>query len=101
MILKYNQYLSEKVVYDLLLESKVVYSKKLVSLLTKMKSNKLASELLDIYSTDVDGIVQNYIDITDEKDSVSFTPDRKVQEFKKRTDELGLLPFNSDKWNTI
>ena len=83
MILKYNQYLSEKVVYDLLLESKVVYSKKLVSLLTKMKSNKLASELLDIYSTDVNGIVQNYIDITDEKDSVSFTPDRKVQELTK------------------
>ena len=83
MILKYNQYLSEKVVYDLLLESKVVYSKKFVNLLTKMKSNKLASELLDIYSTDVDGIVQNYIDITDEKDSVSFTPDRKVQELTK------------------
>jgi len=83
MILKYNQYLSEKVVYDLLLESKVVYSKKLVNLLTRMKSNKLASELLDLYSTDVDGLVQNYIDITDEKDSVSFTPDRKVQELTK------------------
>jgi len=31
----------------------------------------------------------------------SLAFDRKVQEFKKRTDELGLLPFNSDKWNTI
>jgi hypothetical protein len=79
-ILKYGDYISEKVVYDLLLESKVVYSKKFVNLLTRMKSNKLASQLLNLYTKDIDGVVQNYIDITDQKDAVSFTPDRKAQE---------------------
>jgi hypothetical protein len=82
-LVKYSEFINESKIYELLLESKVVYSKKLVNLLTKMKSNKLASELLNLYSTDVDGLVQNYIDITDEKDSVSFTPDRKVQELIK------------------
>lgn len=82
-LVKYSEFINESKIYDLLLESKVVYSKKLVNLLTKMKSNKLASELLNLYSKDVDGLVQNYIDITDEKDSVSFTPDRKAQELIK------------------
>ena len=79
-ILKYGDYISEKVVYDLLLESKVIYSKKFINLLTRMKSNKLASQLLNLYSKDIDGVVQNYIDVTDQKDAVSFTPDRKVKE---------------------
>ena len=82
-LIKYSEFINESKIYELLLESKVVYSKKLVNLLTKMKSNKLASELLNLYSKDVDGLVQNYIDITDEKDSVSFTPDRKAQEMIK------------------
>ena len=46
-LLKYPDYLSEKVVYDLLLESKVVYSTKFVNLLSKIKSNKIASQVLD------------------------------------------------------
>ena len=82
-ILKYKDYISEKAVYELLLESKVVYSKKFINLLNKMKANKLATELLNLYSKDVDGVTQNYIDITDLKDAVSFTPDRKVQELTK------------------
>ena len=32
-ILKYGDYISEKAVYELLLESKVVYSKKFINLL--------------------------------------------------------------------
>ena len=82
-ILKYEDYISEKAVYELLLESKVVYSKKFINLLNKMKANKLATQLLNLYSKDVDGVTQNYIDITDLKDAVSFTPDRKVQELTK------------------
>jgi hypothetical protein len=69
--------------YEMILESKVIYSKKFINLLSKMKTNKLAKELLNLYSKDVDTLTQNYIDITDEKDAVSFTPDRKVQELTK------------------
>ena len=90
-ILKYNDYLSEKVISDMLLESKVVYSKKFINILNKMKSNKIASQVLSLYSKDVDGVTQNYIDITDQKDAVSFTPDRKVQELTKDKPETWVI----------
>ena len=90
-ILKYGDYISEKAVYELLLESKVVYSKKFINLLNKMKANKLATQLLNLYSKDVDGVTQNYIDITDLKDAVSFTPDRKVQELTKDKPETWVI----------
>jgi hypothetical protein len=81
--LKYNEYLLEKQIYDLLLESKVVFSKKFLHLLQSIvklsPQNKIAPKLIEIYSKDYD-VVQNYIDLTDEKDSVTFTPDRKVKE---------------------
>lgn len=98
-ILKYEDYISEKAVYELLLESKVVYSKKFINLLNKMKANKLAIQLLNIYSKDVDGVTQNYIDITDLKDAVSFTPDRKVQELTKDKPETWVIT-NSGKYLT-
>jgi hypothetical protein len=90
-ILKYGDYISEKAVYELLLESKVIYSKKFINLLNKMKANKLATQLLSLYSKDVDGVTQNYIDITDQKDAVSFTPDRKVQELTKDKPETWVI----------
>jgi hypothetical protein len=90
-ILKYGDYISEKAVYEILLESKVIYSKKLINLLNKMRANKIATELLNLYSKDVDGIAQNYIDITDQKDAVSFTPDRKVQELTKDKPETWVI----------
>lgn len=90
-ILKYSDYLSEKVISDILLESKVVYSKKFINILNKMKSNKIASQVLNLYSKDIDGVSQNYIDITDQKDAVSFTPDRKVQELTKDKPETWVI----------
>jgi len=98
-ILKYGDYISEKAVYELLLESKVVYSKKFINLLNKMKANKLATQLLNLYSKDVDGVTQNYIDITDLKDAVSFTPDRKVQELTKDKPETWVIT-NSGRYLT-
>ncbi len=106
-ILRYNDYLSEKVVYEMILESKIIYSKKFINLLSKMKSNKLASTLLSLYSKEIDGLSQNYIDITDEKDSVSFTPDRKAQELMKDKPETwevtnsGRYLTSSDRNNKI
>lgn len=86
MILKYGEFLTENNVYDLILESKIVYSQKFINILTKMKSNKIAIKLLDLYSKDVD-VQHNYIDITDQKDAVSFTPDRKVKELSNDKEE--------------
>lgn len=106
-ILKYGDYISENKVYEILLESKVIYSKKFINILSRMKSNKIASQVLDLYSKDVDGIAQNYVDITDQKDAVSFTPDRKVQELTKDKPETfvvkesGRYLTSSDKNDSI
>jgi hypothetical protein len=78
MLLKYSDYISEKVVNDMLLESRVVYSNSFLNLLNKM-DNKVAKELVKLYSNDVN-VQHNYIDITDDKEAVSFTPDRRVIE---------------------
>lgn len=79
-ILKYGDYITEKAAFEMILESKVVFSTKLVNLLNRMKTNKIAAAILSFQSKDVDGIAQNYVDATDSKEELSFTPDRKVQE---------------------
>jgi hypothetical protein len=81
-LLKYGDYISEKAIYDLLLESKLVYSKKFIGFLSKMKTNPIAKKLIDLYSIDIN-LQHNYVDVGSEKDTVSFTPDRKVQELEK------------------
>lgn len=105
MISKYSEFLLENQVYDLLLESKVVFSSKFLSLIKKI-NNKVSQELLKINSKD-HPVQYNYIDITDEKDAVSFTPDRKAQELyagKPETwvvMESGKYLTHSDKNNKI
>lgn len=78
-IKKFENFINESRIEELLLESKVVFSKKFLNLLNRMRSNKIASDLIGIYSKDFT-IQHNYIDITDNKEELSFTPDRKVQE---------------------
>jgi len=79
-ILKYGDYITEKAAYEMLLESKVVLSNKFLNLLNRMKTNKIADSIISFQSKDVDGIAQNYVDTTDSKEELSFTPDRKVQQ---------------------
>lgn len=81
-ILKYNDYISEKVICELLLESKLIYSKKFISFLSKMSSNPIAKKLTNLYTKDVN-IQHNYVDVGGEKDTVSFTPDRKIKELEE------------------
>jgi len=75
----YNDFLLESKISELILESKLVLSDKLIKLFSKM-DNKFAKNIVKLSNTDIDGIVQNYIDITDSKENLSFTPDRKVIE---------------------
>jgi hypothetical protein len=79
-LLKYNDFLNENHIYELLLESKVVYSQQFINILRKMGDNKVSKELLKLYSTDIDGLNHNYIDVGDQKDRATFTQDRKAQE---------------------
>jgi hypothetical protein len=96
IIFNYNEFLteiSEKMAYEMLLESKVIYSTKFINILNKMKDNRLSKELLKLYSTDLE-IQHNYIDISDEKDFVSFTPDRKVKELNKELEDFLIVSNN-------
>lgn len=86
-LINYSDFLTENVLTELLMESKVVFSKKFINLLNRMRSNKVASDLLNIYSKDFD-VQYNYVDITDRKDSLSFTPDRKVKELLQDKPEI-------------
>jgi hypothetical protein len=79
-LLKYNEFLKEELIHELLLESKVIYSSKFLNILNKIKDNKVSKELINLYTKDIDGINHNYIDISDEKDRAIFTQDRKAQE---------------------
>lgn len=86
-LINYSDFLTENVLIELLMESKVVFSKKFINLLNRMSSNKVAIDLLNIYSKDFD-VQYNYVDITDRKDSLSFTPDRKVKELLQDKPEV-------------
>ena len=72
---------ADYIIESLLLESKMELSDKLVMLLKQIRANRIAKELLSI-SSDKD-YAQNYIDITDSKDELSFTPSLKVKELLK------------------
>ena len=86
-LLRYDDFLTESKIEELLLESKVVFSKKFINMLFKMKGNKIADALLSLSYKDIP-VVQNYIDVTDRKDFVSFTPDRKAQEMTKDSPQV-------------
>ena len=98
-LLKYNNYISEKVIYDLILESKLVYSKKFVNFLSKMKDNPIAKKLIGLYSKDIN-LQHNYVDVGTEKDSVSFTPDRKVKEIEKDKPEDAYKVVDAERYLT-
>lgn len=87
-LLNYENYITESKLYEFLLESKVVYSKDFIEILNKIKSDKISKEILNLYSKDIEKITLNYIDITDKKDEVSFTPDRKSSEILKENEKI-------------
>ena len=66
--------------------SEIKYSSKFKNLL-KLIDHRVAKILLDLENKNFE-ITQNYIDITDVKDTVSFTPERKVLEIISSLPEL-------------
>lgn len=76
MIYKYTEFLLEK----LILESNVIYSDKFRTILSRMKEDKIAEELLKIENKDLD-VVSNFFDVKIDNDNVvTFTPDRIAQQ---------------------
>ena len=83
---KYNNFLFESTIYELLLESNLIYMKDFRQILNDIcfsepndspvyKTSKL---LLRIAGKDMK-LVQNYIDVDKEVDKVSFVPDNRIK----------------------
>jgi hypothetical protein len=68
------------------MQSEIKYSSKFKNLL-RLIDHRVAKILLHIENESFQ-VTQNYIDITDKKDTVSFTPDRKVAEIKATIPQL-------------
>lgn len=91
--------------YNLILESKVRYSKEFIKALQKIE-HPLAKKLLEMNDKDID-IMFNFIDISDELDMVKFIPDKKANEILEknpqlyRVDDKRNLKFDSEANNTI
>lgn len=80
IILKYNNFLNEKLLLEsLLLESNVVYSSKFKKVLSKIEDDKIAKILLEIEEQDLD-VTANFFDVKIDNDNiVTFTNDRTAQ----------------------
>ena len=80
---KFNNFIIESVITELILEANVVYKKEFIDTLKDLQNSydysieKIASILLKIIGTDLD-IVQNYIGLSDDVDKISFIPTNKV-----------------------
>ena len=84
---KYNEYIIESILIQLINESEVVFRKDFKELLDDMQTgfddsvDKICNILIDIVKSNRDlDIVQNYIGLSDEIDKVSFIPDNKVND---------------------
>jgi len=75
----YNEFILENQIAELLVESQIVYSQKFLNLLNTMGRTPIVPKLLTLQSQDKE-IQQNYIDVGGAKDTVTFTPERKVRE---------------------
>lgn len=83
---KYNSFVYESHLYDLMNESRFIYSKEFKSVLnTLTKSDdesikKLSTFLYMVYNSDIDKLLQNCIDVSKEPGKVEFQPADKIKE---------------------
>lgn len=84
MLRKYSDFLFE----SLILESIVVYSNKFKDILKEIDS-PVAKAILDIEAKDLD-VANNYLDIND-KDTISFIPDRRAKDILQQKDKFAVF----------
>ena len=81
---RYFEFVNEN--FELILESDVVYSDKFRKVLMKME-NPLAKKLLGVENKDFP-VQNNFFDITDANDTISFIQDRRAQEMMTNDNEV-------------
>jgi hypothetical protein len=84
-MISYSEYLLEKKL-EKLFESNIKFSKGFLGALNSIDT-PLSKKIMSLQNNDVD-VQYNYIDVAEENDSVSFTPDRKAQEIIAGKEEL-------------
>lgn len=83
----------ESLLESLVLESKLVFSDKLKSIIDSLTDSKIKREILTLLKTEKDlNIQQNFFDVADGKDNINFIQDRKGQE---------ILGTESLKWEVL
>lgn len=103
MIIKYQDYQVDKIIESLINESKLEFSRSLLNIINSMKSNPIAEELLRIINSGDEGLnfAQNYIDVSREKDSLTFIQNRKAEEILGKQELKWITANNvSDKYFT-
>jgi hypothetical protein len=89
-MLNYKEYLLENKIYQLILESKVEFSKKFQQIL-KMMKNPIADEILKLQGVDKD-ITQNFIDSNfEDPNLVSFIQDNTAQKILDQDRDIWIV----------
>lgn len=89
MLHRYKDYTSELLLENLILESKLEFSKKFLGLLGSMPQSKIKDELLKLHKDKTDlNLVQNYIDLSDNKEEITFVADRRAQQILGQEGEI-------------
>ena len=100
-MLKYEEYILEKKLYELILESKIEFSKNFINILKTIKS-PISDEILKLKGEDKN-VTQNYLDVDlKEPDSVTFLQDNRAQRILDQykdiwsiTNNVKVLKFDS------
>jgi pyrimidine operon attenuation protein/uracil phosphoribosyltransferase len=83
-MLKYSEFINEKVMYNLLLESQVKFSNKFIDVLKNIDT-PVSNAILKLHNKDLD-ITQNYIDIDlSNSNMITFTQDSKAKQIEEET----------------
>jgi hypothetical protein len=92
-MLKYEEYILEKKLYELILESKIEFSKNFINVLKSIKS-PISDEILKLQGEDKN-VTQNYLDANlNEPDSVTFLQDNRAQRILDQYKDIWLITNN-------
>lgn len=88
MINNYKIFNETLILERMLLESKLELSEKLLKMLETIPDDKIRNKILNIASTKKDlQLVQNYIDLSDNKEELTFIQDRRAKEILMTSEE--------------
>lgn len=94
-MVKYDDFILEQKIYNLMLESKIQFSSGFISAISSI-SNPLAKEILALNGTESDDVKQNYVDVDlSSNDKVTFIQDKKAKQLVKGSEEIFILSDTS------